>query len=188
MTRMMELTPKIRSAVRRAVNNTATGVRTDLSRAIMQDFYIKAADIKAAIKIDPATNDRIVAYLHGSNKPGIKLFDFRHTPTRVPSTIRTKGGGYAPELGISVAVTVAAGMKGILGAFTARMPSGHEGIWIRTGVKTAHGRAKIRELFGPSVEKLLAGRRYKDVQKRSVDARIEKNLAHEMHYALEVQA
>lgn len=184
---LMAMTPRIRAAERRAINNTASGIRTDLVAAIRVDFFIKASDIRDAIKIDKATGDHLLARLHGSGKPGIPLFDFSHTPARVPSTIRTKGGGYSPQVGLSISVSRARGASIMPGTFAARMSSGHVGIFIRTGAKTSTGKPQIAEKFGPSVEKLISGRRYKDLIKQSVDERIEKNLAHELHYVMEVE-
>lgn len=136
-------------AASRALNRTATRVRTYSSRAIRAAGYnLKAGVIKRNLKITKASPGILAATVTAVGK-SIPLIDY--------SARQTKTG---------VSVNVLHGRKTVRHAFIATMPSGHKGVFIRRdartgGVKGLH-RAKgartsgkhglpIDQLFGPGI-------------------------------------
>lgn len=138
-------------AVVRALNRTADQVRTQASRAVRDAGYnLKAATIKANIKIKRATAGNLRATVVASGRP-IPLIQYG-----------------ARQTGKGVTVNVQKGRKLIAGAFIATMPSGHKGVFVR-GAGNVHKRVArngkvswhglpIRELFGPSIPDGLANK------------------------------
>lgn len=141
----------------RAVNKTATSVRSEASRLIRKDYRVLDKDVKSRLKIRKANFSRIEAIIFGSQSPGVPLYKFAPTPKRTPSTKRTKAGGYTPKSGIKAMVKKGQ-RKVVRDAFIQRMSSGHIGVFKRVenqrmSLKTK--RTVIEELYGPSPLRLL---------------------------------
>lgn len=127
----------------RTLNKVAAQTKTAASREIRDAGYnLKAADVKAKIKIIPATSGNPVATVKCVGRP-IPLIKF--------SARQTKAG---------VSVNVKNGRKVIKDAFIATMPSGHTGVYVRVG--KAHRKVEksgkavwsglpIKQLFGPAI-------------------------------------
>lgn len=182
----------VRLATYRALRKTIRGSRTDASRLIREEFAAKDKDVKATMSVrEPSlTNIRAELRLHGYASLPLKAYNPR------PSL-----PGRRPKGGVSVLVKRGSGRKPITGAFMARMPSGHVGVFRREHMESrstagvlgsvagwawmpGHGRLPIKELFGPS---FLAHMERDDVDDRFTDTvhdRLWANLEHEAEYIL----
>lgn len=109
-------------------------------------YGFRTEDVKKALRLERAGGGRLVARVVATGRP-IALIRFN---------ARQGSGG--------VTVQVLNGSKAIPGAFIARMPSGHEGVFVRDQRRTPAARTRgnrwealpVRELFGPSVPNGLA--------------------------------
>jgi len=123
---------RIRYLVRREVPNK-WGVNKDE----MKDFRLKRA-LRSHGELVAA------AILRGGNVP---LIRFQSVTPRTPMTGKTKGG---------VSVLIAGASHKFKSAFVAKMPTGHLGIYERTGEKTASGQEEITELTTAAVPGMAA--------------------------------
>ena len=140
-------------AASRALNRTASRVRTYASRAIRDAGYgLKVSDVKRQLKITKAAPAVLAASVTATGK-SIPLIQY--------SARQTTSG---------VSVNVLHGRKTIPHAFIQTMHSGHRGVFIRreartgavkglhrqrTGQSTKHG-LPIDELYGPGVPAAFA--------------------------------
>lgn len=141
-------TKAIQDSSVRALNRTASSVRTEASREIRQRYNLKASVIKANMRIVKATRSRLVAEIVATGKR-IPLIEFGAravNPWNVAGRSHRRRGG-----GVSAAVTKTRRL--FKGAFIAVMPSGHRGVYLRQG----EGR-KIRQLMGISIPKAMVER------------------------------
>lgn len=133
--------PKILSA---ALNKTAPSLRAAAVRMITRDYVVKAGEVRNVLKIRYATRASLVARIEGQNRFRIPLARFRVGGRRVPSTYWQGAKGKKrpmPAKGVSVHVKRREPVKTIRGGFVAKMPSGHIGLFVRTGRKHFVGRA-----------------------------------------------
>jgi hypothetical protein len=158
-------------ALVRALNKTATQVRTRASREIRAAGYnLKAADVKKALTIKRASSGELVASVIAKGRP-IPLIKYG-----------------ARQTARGVSVQVMKGRKVIAHAFIATMPNGHTGVYVRTGAGhtkvVRNGKASwhglpIEELFGPSVPDGLANKVVQQLLQEFVADRFPDILEHE---------
>lgn len=155
----------------RALNKTLTGVKTDASAKVREDLNVTKKAVDATIKIQRASTKNMTAALHSTGKP-LPLIAF--TGTR-----QTKKG-------VSVLVKKRTPRSVIPGTFIRTMPkTGHKGVFWRakSGGRIAP-RLPISERFGPRVPDILSNEPVmKDVLQKA-DARLHKNIDHELKYEL----
>ncbi len=175
----------LKRATSSAVNKTAVSVRTEAIRMIRKDYNVKTGDVRELLKISNATPDNPEAVIRGSGSPGVPLYDFGVLPKRVPSTVRSVGGDYSPQRGVSVMVHPG-GRITIPHTFAVQMASGHVGIFERVPGKKMKGGKKeaIRELFGPSPIRILASDRYAVPLDDFAADTLDKNMQHEAEFFL----
>ena len=158
----------------RALNKTAAQVKTNAARQIRDVGYqLKVGTIKRALKINKANAGKLTATVVASGRP-IPLMQYGARQT-------AKG----------VSVSVLNGRKVIQQAFIATMPSGHTGVFIRTG-KThkkvvKNGRVQwsglpIKELFGPSVPNGLANESVQQALQQLVEEKFPQILRQQIDY------
>lgn len=169
-----------------ALNRAAEGARSDAVRKVRERYYIKAADVRDAIKIKKATPDDLAAIVHAKGSP-IALSKFRLTPSKPPTKRRTK----------PIIARVVRGEGGpIKGAFVARMASGHVGAFIRAGTPRRReemfvrvgGQLKkkkvkdlpIQQLYGPSLPQMLGHKSVTEFVEEQARERLESRLEHEI--------
>ncbi len=124
----------------RALNKVAAQAKVAASKEIRAAGYnMKASSIKNKLIIKRASNGNAVVQIKCSGRP-IPLIEF---------------GARETQSGVSVSVK--GGRKVIRGAFIATMPTGHKGVYERSGKqhkKNNKGKwsgLPIKELFGPSI-------------------------------------
>lgn len=181
MTSLKDLLADVRNgagrAVSRAINRSLTSVRSEVVRMVTAEYAVKSGEARKELKIYQSNAAALKGEIYGSGSPGIPLMKFAKTSV-VPSTKRTKGGGYSPAVGIPVLVKKSTGKTAADGVFLARMKSGHVGAFWRT-----EGR-KIEERWGPSPLKLMGQEAYVDRIEDYADRVFAKNLEHEINYLM----
>lgn len=191
----LESVPKgMAIATSRAANKVLTTTRAEMVRTIRTKYAIKAVDVRKELAIDKMYPAKLVGRIWGESSPGVPLNVFVRM-RRVPSTKRTKGGGYTPKIGIPVLVRKDKGKRIVRGAFTAKMRSGHVGAFVRgsrykQGRKTSKsqlGAREITELFGPTPVKLLGGKEVLAAIEQYANLAMDKNLRHEAEFFLQKQ-
>lgn len=161
-------------AVVRALNKTAEQARTAASQEVRAAGYnIKASAIKKSFSIKRASAGNLIVTLRATGRP-IGLINY--------GARQTKSG---------VSVQVKTGRKVLRHAFVATMPSGHNGVFERTGKqhrtvmkngKRVRTGLPIKELFGPSIPQSLAN----DAVEKAIMAKIREKfpqiLKHELAF------
>lgn len=168
---MSALEPDSRiKALVRAMNKTAKGVRTDISREIRQRVNIKAGDVKDGIKLWTANSSRpSVRITISGNRRRLILFGARQTKT-----------------GVSVQVYKANGRKIIPHAFISKgKGSGQENVFwrIKGGDGRLVGRYPIRKKYGLALPEAFEWTSREAVEAQARE-RLKKNLTHEIDYLL----
>lgn len=160
----------------RAINKMADQVKVAASRAVRDAGYkLAAADIKRQIKINYANRSRLRAEIVARGRP-IPLYQYG-----------------ARQVGSGVSVSVKSGRKVIQGAFIAKMPSGHVGVFVRepnakhrkvtTGAKPSWHALPIRELFGPSIPDAVGNQAVQDALQQLIVEKFPKILDQENRWA-----
>lgn len=192
---LLKVVPKgLATATSRAGNKTMASTRAEMVRLIRAKYAIKAGDVRRELVIRRMNPNNLVGSIYGESSPGVPLIRF-YRLRRTPSTIRTKAGGYSPKVGVPVLVRKDKGKRTVRGAFTARMQSGHEGMFIRgskwkagkKGNRSGLGNREITELYGPTPVKLLGGAETLAQVETFAQTAMDKNLAHEAEYYLQQQ-
>lgn len=171
-TLMLALTPDNRiKALVRAMNKTARGVRTDISREVRQRVNIKAADVKTGIKL----------WLANKNRPGVRItVSGRRRPLIMFGARQTKTG-------VSVQVYKAEGRKIIPRAFIATgKGSGQQNVFWRAkaGGDKLVGRYPIHKKYGLALPEAFEWTSRETVEAQARE-RLKKNLTHEIDYLLQ---
>lgn len=144
----------------RALNRTATGMKTEVSRQIRSVLNVRAQDVNKRLSIRrAASGERSVEIVIGAR--GLPLLAF---------------GARQTKKGVSVKVLRRGGRKLVRGAFIAQMKSGHRGVFVRRGKKSL----PIDERFGEMpAQTILRPNVIADVTEKA-RARFERELAHEL--------
>jgi len=161
---------------KRALARTATTAEAAMARAMVQDTALPVGKIKEAIS-QRFADQGVQLVCTGKRIP---LIDFR---ARGPEPSRGKGRG--------VTYTLPGGKQRAEHAFISTMPSGHRGVFERTGRFTRRpskrggmpvNRETIRELFGPSIVKVFE--KFLPLGATVAAEALMKNLQHEIQFAL----
>lgn len=177
-TTLLENIPSgIQNAMYDAMKKTASVVRRETGRAISERYDIAVSDLRLE-------KDRIVNVQCFTTKQGIRaaityrgvkipLYRFGGTYPKYPTQniaagklpVKTQNGWTRQYPGVAARAHQLRGTapKQFADAFTARMKSGHIGIFRRTGGVTSEGNDQIQELMGSSVPQMVAS---KDVSQR----------------------
>lgn len=159
----------------RALNRTTTSVRAFTAREIAGDIGLRVGVVREALKIRPATADRLQAEVSVSGAR-IALEDF-HATGRIPS----RGRG-------TVSARIGGARKQYPGAFRVQFRSGHKAVFrrVRASVRKSAGawakNLPITELFGPSLPQVF-GKKMPDAIAHG-ERELAKNLEHEIGFAL----
>ena len=130
------------AALRRALRKAGTAARTEMSRLVSADMALPVRRVRDEIKF---VNDDTSATLSVRGYR-IPLIDFK---ARGPEPSRGRGNG--------VSYSLPGGRGRLMHAFIATMPSGHRGVFERTGrfgrvsKDGRRGLERIAEKFGPSI-------------------------------------
>ncbi len=209
LTRGISVAPRaLRKATARALNRTAVSCRAELARMITKEYRLTQKAVKKELWISRARENRLEAAIRGEGSPGIPLKEFAPTPKRVPSTIHRPGtwhirrtwwgkvlktkymspgsDSYTPKVGIKVMVHRGK-RKVVRGAFLARMPSGHIGVFRRAGDNRWGVRSRrqvIEELYGPSPLRIIESDAYQIALDDYAGEVLDRNMNREAAYYL----
>ncbi len=150
----------------RALNRAGDSGRSMMGSSIAKDMGLKVKDAKAAVRIVPATMDRLEVKLLASKK-------------RLP--LYTFG---ARQTGRGVSYNMGRGRQVIPHAFIARMPTGHVGVFARTGKFGRRGNPnleKIAEKPGISVGHVFD--KFRDPVVAHMRETFTERLTHELKFA-----
>jgi hypothetical protein len=176
-------------AAREALNKVAVAGMTEASKLIRSDFNIAAARLKQYLKLSMrAQGSTLQAVITGSGR-GMALSYFgarqqgraitgtgRGKRRRLHLTVKRPRGG-----AVSVQVKQTRKVLQPIGGFKpflAQMPSGHIGVWVRTG----RGRFPIQQRFGPGVGELFGTRRVMDGTVKVINDRFGPEFEHQHEY------
>lgn len=159
----------------RALNKTIRPVQTAAVRGIAKDMRIKQKDVRKAIRLQRANYAHLNAYIEASGKR-LPLIAFGARQTRRGVSYKSWGGG----------------RKTVPGAFIARMPSGHRGVFIRYGNKrrqrggryAGRMRQPIDELKGASIPRVFLRQHIERAMRETAKERWQANIRHELEYFL----
>lgn len=155
-------------AVARAINRSASTVRTHAARELSTDLGLRVGVVKEHLELSRATAVHPVASITVRGRR-IPLIDFG---ARGPEPSRGRGRG--------VSYRLPKGRGRVPDAFITTMKSGHRGVFRRTGKR----RLPIRELFGPSLPFVFSRDAIvRTLKERYRDAMLT-NLTHEIEFEL----
>ena len=154
------------AATSSALNRTAKQARTqsarDLKGSLGKSLGLSVSGFKRTIRHIPARVRRLFTVLEVSGRP-LPLIRF---------------GARKASKGVSAAPW---GKRRIYnGTFIRKMPSGHRGVFKRTGKK----RLPIKELWGPSIPKAFLHQDIQQGLKRVINDKWPGNFAHEIRHRL----
>lgn len=129
--------------VSRALNKTATWVRTRVVRAVAAEIALKQKIVRESVTVSKASYKRLEANVNVKGKR-VPVIDFGARQTK-------KGVGYR--------VSKKEGRKTVPGAFISTMKSGHKGVFIREEAKGAKG------LIGSVADVLMNRRSVRSVRR-----------------------
>ena len=153
-------------AVPIALNDMAKQTRTRASRIIRQDWNIKASVIKDALHIRFATKDNLTASVSAS-VPDLPVIAFSPTQNKTGVKVTIKKGN----------------SKVIRHAFIKTMPSGHKGVFERTG----KSRLPIKELYTRGPGGVFATRAVQSVLEDLIKTKFAQILEGKCQYLLKRQ-
>lgn len=179
---------RVFKATARALNRTAQGAKTDISREVRDKATVSDKAVKKTLKVDKARLDE------------------RRTPRA--SVIST--GSPLPLIGFKVRQTKAGvlvqvykdrGWKLIKHAFIRTLDTGHKAVFWRKwkgprkepkknfnyAALPEKFKIPIKERYGPSIQDILRVPKVWEGIKKKIAARMEKNLAHEIKYAMDIE-
>lgn len=172
---MFEMAPALaRKALSRAVNKSIKGSRTDAVRLITAETTLKAGIVRQAIFVRQAwwAGDEVKAEIN-PNSRRMAMTKYKTTPSRVTKR--------RPKAGLRYQQYRSGGASRVAGAFVAVLRSGHVGVFRRVGDK----RLPIAELKAPSVQFYFMNDKVREQLAQKASERLEKNVAHEVGWALE---
>jgi hypothetical protein len=170
------------SAVR-ALNRTATTVRAEAAKLIRQRYNIKSSVIKAQMRIIRARRGNLTAEVIAFGRKRIPLIEFavgnvalhgiKFRASHGNLRVAASGFGRKRPL-VRTKVLHQQGTKTWRHAFVARMPTGHVGIFERTGQFKRRGDPKlekIKQLFGPNIPQTFTHRSIRAAMRRVAEQR-----------------
>lgn len=159
------ITGGMEKAVRAAMSRAVSHMRSENVKAVRERYAIKAANIRDEenVKVSYTYENGVQAHISFSGRR-IPLYRFDGAAPLNPTQDTSKtidalvGGEWRtthPGVAAQGHVLKDTAPTKFDEAFVARMKNGHTGIFERTGGSTSSGKDELRELFGPSVPKML---------------------------------
>lgn len=157
-------------ALLRSLTSGTRSAHTLAGRLVAKDMGIKVGDAKESVRVNLPTGARLEGQIAG----GLKRIPLIKFGARGPEPSRGRGRG--------VTYRGKGGTKRLPHAFIATMPSGHRGVYMRTttravrrGPPPMRSALPIRQLFGPSIGRVL------DRNKKEILARGEEQTTKEFN-------
>ncbi|NLC71168.1 MAG: hypothetical protein GX751_07415 [Desulfuromonadaceae bacterium] len=158
--------------LRRAINDTLTGVKTDADREVRAVYNLKSARVKKDFKLRRATDSNLSGAFVASGEP-VGLFQF---------------GAKQNKKGVSVKVLKSEPRKTVRHAFiripATRAYTGRQVFWRAKEEGKMVGRDPLHRLEGPRIEDALAKPEVQKALEQKASERLNKYLDHETSYLL----
>lgn len=172
-------------ALRRAINKTETGMKTDAAREITKEYIIKNKEVKDKLATEKVLGSQMSISLTSKGRP-IRLIKFRYRKNTKPRNKKGKAiwakvkkssaGGY---------ITESVGGKVSKGFITTFKPGQKDDVERKEGIFTRYNKeGQIQQHFGPGVVQMLQSIHSKDSLTKKAADRFNKNLEHEVEYVL----
>lgn len=152
-----------------AINKTIAGYRTDAKKEVVKRYEVGARAVHKSIEISRANKSALSAFALSQGKP-ISLSKFKVKPKRV----QRKGRNNKK---IAVAVKKGGKMTTLNRAFIVQYKSEHLGV----AERETRNRYPIKELYGPSIPKMLENEGVMRTLEGYAEDRLRKNLDHEVY-------
>lgn len=159
----------IEKAVKRSVNETAKGVKVDMSRAVTKNYNVTAAEVKRNISITKSPNSmqavikakgRAIPYMAFDPKPGYVQHKGRRNQ---PVTIKLRKKG----------------REVVEGGFIASMDTGHKGKFhIDLMRRLGKNRLPIKARYGPAIPDMVREGNENGELEEKAEERLAKSFAH----------
>jgi hypothetical protein len=165
-------------ATARALNDTFTGVRTDMVALIRDKYNHKAGAIRSRITIAKASANSLFGLVQSKGR-SFNLIDVAGTS---PSQLPRDGKYKKPRLGISVNVKKSTGRKIIIGSFLASGKASNKVLVFQRAKigNTIVGRYPIKAIAAPHPEIIYnTPENWLELQGKA-KVRLDKNFAHEV--------
>ena len=162
-------------AVARVSNRAAAGVRTDAVKEVRKEYTVKATTVRKSFTVKKAGTNVLKAAAVSSG-PRLGLIHFGARPGK-PNGKRTP-----------VSVQISKTRKVVKNAFVARMPSGHVGVYERSGKFGRNGKKyleRIRTLYTLAVPSMASKDEVEEEIRLNAYKRFSKDLYHEIDYAMD---
>lgn len=153
--------------VARALNRAIAGARTETRRTLMAQTGLRGKDITPALSVARATRTNLAAALRARER-------------RPPLIAYVGARGFRSGKGIAGQAYKLGSVPA--GAFFAQMPSGHRGIYKRSGRFGRRGKPyleRIEQLLGPPISGVIVQLAIFEAIRGKAQALFEQRLAHE---------
>ena len=179
-------------AIRAALERAASHLRTNAEKEVRKKYDITAANLRSEKNVSIRyvySGGSVSAYVNFSGRK-IPLYRFGGASPKEPTKDQSRGkvmviingekrAAY-PSVAASGHQLKSTGVTRFDNAFTARMKSGHVGIFERTGAATSTGSDQIRELMGSSFPQMLGNEEVSEELSKAAYEKFEERLDHEI--------
>lgn len=162
---MRSMPDLVQKAAVSAINRTITYTRTEISKAVRERYFIKAADVKRALNLERAKGQSPRGVVTASGAP-LSLANFR--------LLRRKRGP------VRVQVLREGSARPVKGLFVKRFPSGYEGPMHRR----QRARYPLATPFGPSVPAMVGKEETLEKFVPKAEAKLNERFLHEITWRL----
>ena len=179
-------------AIKAALTRAASHLRTNAEKEVRKRYDITSANLRSDKNVGIKYvygGGSVSAYVNFSGQK-IPLYRYGGASPKEPTKDKSRGIVIVPINGEkrpaypNVAASghqlKSTGVTRFENAFTARMKSGHVGIFERTGAATSTGSDQIRELMGSSVPQMLGNKEVSEELSKAAYEKFEERLEHEI--------
>lgn len=156
-------------ATSRAINKSSSKTKTFMRKEAVKRYRVKSKDVTSSMKLTRASRTNLNSQIRSTGKR-IPLHKFRVSP---------KDPKFMPKGKMHKAAVFKGGSMKAIRGFTAKMPSGHIGVFERTGDYNSKGEEKIKENYGPSVPQMLGNKESLKIIEMETIRNIEENMSSE---------
>lgn len=162
-------------ALSMGLNRAAAGAKVDAARRASEKYYVSKRMVAASIYIGKASSVKLMAFVQsiGRNRG---LINFNAIPKAFPARRMKKRP--------AVAVKRGAPRVRLPYSFVAKVRGDHVGLFTRPGGKTANGKDKLDQLYGPSLPTLISVPSVRGYVEERAAVRMEKEITKAANYLL----
>ena len=174
----------VKTALKRALNKTVTGMKTDALKEVTQNYVVKRKDVADKLKVDRATSAHLGIQLSSRGRP-VRSIKFKHKVNRRPGRAGATAAFLQVKKGGSGGLLSGSANRNISKGFVASMPNGTRGIFQRTGKISSRRKEPIKQTYSVGVSEMLSSTTTAEAINNKAIERFNKNLNHSVNYLLE---